>query len=71
MPFNVIGLKKVKEKSPQCSGHCHYDQIGLMVMGIDEMGFSASPAWGSDPKVLGALEVTVRWQKRSPWRDRF
>ena len=63
--FNVIGLKKGQGKNPRnVLVTAHYDQIGLMVTGIDENGFLRFTSMGGvDPKVLGALEVTVHGRR--------
>jgi endoglucanase len=63
--FNVIGLKKGQGKNPRnVLVTAHYDQIGLMVTGIDENGFLRFTNMGGvDPKVLGVLEVTVHGRR--------
>jgi len=59
--YNVIGLKRGKgEKPGSVLITAHYDEIGLIVTGIDENGFlTFTKAGGVDPKILGAQEVTV------------
>ncbi len=59
--YNVIGLKKGQAQNPgSVLVTAHYDEIGLIVTGIEESGFLRfSAAGGVDPKVIGAMEVTV------------
>lgn len=59
--FNVIGLKKGRAENPKKVLICaHYDEIGLIITGIDETGFlQFSRVGGVDPKILGAQQVTV------------
>lgn len=63
--YNVIGLKKGQGQSPRSVLiTAHYDEIGLMVTGIDVNGFlSFTSAGGVDAKVLGAQEVTVHGKR--------
>jgi len=63
--YNVIALKKGQGKSPRnIMVTAHYDQIGLIVTGIDENGFLRFTNMGGvDPKVLAAQEVTVHGRK--------
>ncbi|HOL83750.1 MAG TPA: M20/M25/M40 family metallo-hydrolase [Thermoclostridium caenicola] len=63
--FNVIGLKKGQGENPRnVLVTAHYDQIGLVVTGIDENGFLRFSAMGGvDPKILGAQEVTVHGRR--------
>ena len=59
--YNVVGLKKGQAENPgTVLVTAHYDEIGLIVTGIEESGFLRfSAAGGVDPKVIGAMEVTV------------
>ncbi len=59
--FNVIGLKRGQSENPgSVLVTAHYDEIGLIVTGIEDSGFLRfSAAGGVDPKVIGAMEVTV------------
>lgn len=63
--YNVIGLKKGQGENPRnVLVTAHYDQIGLIVTGIDENGFlQFSKMGGVDPKALGAQEVTVHGKR--------
>lgn len=59
--YNVIGLKKGCSQNPgSVLVTAHYDEIGLIVTGIEDSGFLRfAAAGGVDPKVIGAMEVTV------------
>lgn len=59
--FNVIGLKRGQSENPgSVLVTAHYDEIGLIVTGIEDSGFLRfSAAGGVDPKVIGAMKVTV------------
>jgi len=59
--FNVIGLKKGQSKNPgNVLVTAHYDEIGLIVTGIEDSGFLRFAAVGGvDPKAIAAMEVTV------------
>jgi len=63
--YNVIGLKRGHGENPRnVLVTAHYDQIGLIVTGIDENGFLRFTSMGGvDPKVLAAQEVTVHGKK--------
>lgn len=63
--YNVIGLKKGCGKDPgNVLVTAHYDEIGLIVTGIEDTGFLRfAAAGGVDPKVIGAMEVTVHGRK--------
>ena len=59
--YNVIGFKKGQgEKPGNVLVTAHYDEIGLIVTGIEDSGFLRFTAVGGvDAKVIGAMEVTV------------
>lgn len=59
--YNVIGFKKGQSENPKnVLVTAHYDEIGLMVTGIEDSGFLRFTAVGGvDAKVIGAMEVTV------------
>jgi len=59
--FNVIGLKKGQSQNPKSVlVTAHYDEIGLIVTGIEDSGFLRFAAVGGvDPKAIGAMEVIV------------
>lgn len=59
--YNVIGLKKGQAESPgSVLVTAHYDEIGLIVTGIEDSGFLRfSSAGGVDAKAIGAMEVMV------------
>lgn len=59
--YNVIGFKKGQSENPKnVLVTAHYDEIGLIVTGIEDSGFLRFTAVGGvDAKVIGALEVTV------------
>lgn len=63
--YNVIGLKKGCGKNPRSIlVTAHYDEIGLIVTGIEDTGFLRfDAAGGVDPKAIGAMEVTVHGKK--------
>jgi endoglucanase len=63
--YNVIGLKRGQAKKPgSVLVTAHYDEIGLIVTGIEDSGFLRfAAAGGVDPKVIGAMEVTVHGRK--------
>ncbi|NLW02306.1 MAG: M42 family metallopeptidase [Clostridiaceae bacterium] len=63
--YNVIGLKKGHGENPRnVLVTAHYDQIGLIVTGIDENGFLRFTNMGGvDPKTLAAQEVAVHGRK--------
>lgn len=63
--YNVIGLKRGQGKNPRnILVTAHYDQIGLIVTGVDENGFLRFTNMGGvDPKALGAQEVTVHGRR--------
>jgi len=59
--YNVIGFKKGQAENPQnVLITAHYDEIGLIVTGIEDSGFLRFTAVGGvDAKAIGAMEVTV------------
>lgn len=59
--YNVIGYKKGQAEKPgSVLVTAHYDEIGLIVTGIEDSGFLRfAAAGGVDAKVIGAMEVTV------------
>lgn len=59
--YNVVGLKKGRSKNPgNVLVTAHYDEIGLIVTGIEESGFLRfAAAGGVDAKAIGAMEVIV------------
>lgn len=59
--YNVIGIKKGKGQNPgSVLVTAHYDEIGLIVTGIEESGFlKFAPNGGVDPKAIGAMPVLV------------
>lgn len=59
--YNVIGLKKGQAENPKnVLVTAHYDEIGLIVTGVEDSGFLRfSSAGGVDAKAIGAMEVTV------------
>ncbi|MGI6085924.1 MAG: M20/M25/M40 family metallo-hydrolase [Acetivibrionales bacterium] len=63
--YNVIGFKKGLAKYPEnILVTAHYDEIGLIVTGIEDSGFLRfSAAGGVDAKAIGAMEVTVHGKK--------
>ncbi|HPU45927.1 MAG TPA: M20/M25/M40 family metallo-hydrolase [Thermoclostridium sp.] len=63
--YNVIGLRKGQGENPRnVLVSAHYDQIGLIVTGIDENGFLRFTNMGGvDPKTLAAMEVTVHGRR--------
>lgn len=63
--YNVIGLKKGRSNN---AGNvlvtAHYDEIGLIVTGIEDSGFLRfAAAGGVDPKAIGAMEVIVHGKR--------
>lgn len=63
--YNVIGLKKGMSKTPgNVLVTAHYDEIGLIVTGIEDSGFLRfAPVGGVDAKAVGAMEVIVHGRK--------
>jgi endoglucanase len=63
--YNVIGLKKGQSENPgTVLVTAHYDEIGLIVTGIEDSGFLRfAAAGGIDAKTIGAMEVTVHGSK--------
>jgi len=63
--YNVIGLKKGQAENPQnVLVTAHYDEIGLIVTGIEDSGFLRfATVGGVDAKAIGAMEVTVHGKK--------
>ncbi len=63
--YNVIGLKKGLSKTPgNVLVTAHYDEIGLIVTGIEDSGFLRfAAAGGVDAKAIGAMEVIVHGKK--------
>ncbi|NLX64172.1 MAG: M42 family metallopeptidase [Clostridiaceae bacterium] len=63
--YNVIGFKKGQAENPQnVLITAHYDEIGLIVTGIEDSGFLRFTAIGGvDAKAIGAMEVTVHGKK--------
>lgn len=59
--YNVIGLKKGQADKPgNVLITAHYDEIGLIITGIEDSGFLRFTAVGGvDAKAIGAMEVTV------------
>lgn len=59
--YNVIGIKKGRGQNPSnILVTAHYDEIGLIVTGIEESGFLRfAAAGGVDSKAIAAMEVTV------------
>ncbi len=59
--YNVIGLKKGRGENPgNVLVTAHYDEIGLIITGIEDSGFLRfAPAGGVDAKAIGAMMVTV------------
>jgi len=63
--YNVIGFKKGQSENPgNVLITAHYDEIGLIVTGIEDSGFLRfTAAGGVDAKAIGAMEVTVHGKK--------
>ena len=59
--YNVIGFKKGQAEKPgNVLVTAHYDEIGLIITGIEDSGFLRFTAVGGvDAKAIGAMEVTV------------
>ncbi len=59
--YNVIGFKKGRGQYPgNVLVTAHYDEIGLIVTGIEDSGFLRfAAAGGVDAKAIGAMEVIV------------
>lgn len=59
--YNVIGFKKGHSVNPgNVLVTAHYDEIGLIVTGVEDSGFLRFTAVGGvDAKAIGAMEVTV------------
>lgn len=63
--YNVVGLKKGQSETPgNVLVTAHYDEIGLIVTGIEDSGFLRfAAAGGADPKAIGAMEVIVHGKR--------
>ena len=62
---NVVGLKKGRQPEKKFIVTSHYDEIGLIVKGIDEKGFIRfSGVGGVDTKILPAQEVIIHGKKK-------
>lgn len=59
--YNVIGFKKGRSQNPgNVLVTAHYDEIGLIVTGVEDSGFLRfAAAGGVDAKAVGAMEVIV------------